>query len=121
MEHTIDPPIPEMFSTKVMYKITTSQYIRVTSQVVEDFGEPKRRFRNIFKRAHVFLRDNKNPSIYTLGLDEIYSHRSMSVIISILRKRNIIDESGFFTDAFHKAYYLKYQHMYRVRDVLIEI
>lgn len=104
-----------------MYKIETEQYIRVVSEVVKDFGEPKRRFRNVFKRAHRFFKEYKNPSIYMLGLEDVYNSRSMSVIASILRKRNLIDDDGFFTPAFHKAYYWKYQHMYCVRDVLLEM
>lgn len=121
MDNVNDPPVPDMYSTEVMYKITTEQYLRVAAQVVKDMGEPKRRFRAVFERAHAYLKDNKNPSIYGLLLEEVYSPRSMVTIASILRKRKIIDEDGFFTSKFHRAYYWKYQHMYRVRDVLIEL
>ena len=121
MHDSPDPPIPDMYSTKVMYHITTPQYLRVVTRVIKDFGEPKRRFKKIFERAHISLKDNKNPSIYALGLEDTYTPKSMAVITSILRKRNIIDEDGFFTSAFHTAYYWKYQHMYRVRNVLLEV
>lgn len=121
MDNTNDPPIPEMYSSKVMYKITTDQYLRVVAQVVKDMGEPKRRFRTVFERAHVYLKDNKNPSIYGLLLEEVYSPRSLITIASMLRKRGIIDVDGFFTSKFHTAYYWKYQHIYRVRNVLIEV
>jgi hypothetical protein len=121
MDNITDPPIPEMYSSTVMYKITTEQYLRVVTQVVKDTGESKRRFRTIFERAHVYLKDNKNPSIYGLLLEDVYAPRSMITIASILRKRGIIDEDGFFTRKFHTAYYWKYQHMYRVRDVLIGV
>ena len=121
MNNTHDPPAPEMYSTKVMYNITTEQYLRVTAQVIKDSGELKRRFRAVFERAHSYFKDNKNPSIYALGLEDIYTPRSMAVITSILRKRDIIDTDGFFTNTFHKAYYWKYQHMYSVRHVLIEL
>ena len=121
METPDDPPIPTMFSTREMYKITTEQYLRVTSQVVKDFGEPKRRFKTIFRLAHTFLVEHKNPSVYNMGLEKIYTPGSIVVLTSIMRTRNIIDEMGFLTNDFHVAYYRKYVHMYRVRDVLIEM
>lgn len=121
MDNVNDPPVPDMYSTEVMYKITTEQYLRVVAQVVKDSGEPTRRFRVVFERAHAYLKENKNPSIYGLLLEEVYSPRSIVTIASMLRKRGIIDKEGFFTSKFHRAYYWKYQHMYQVRDVLIEL
>ena len=121
METSDDPPIPAMYSTRTMYKITTEQYLRVTSQVVKDFGVPKRRFKTIFRLAHTSLVNHKNPSVYTMGLENIYTPGSIKVLTSILRTKNIIDEMGFLTNDFHVAYYRKYAHMYRVRDILIEL
>lgn len=120
MDNTSKPPIPPMYSSKVMYDITTPQYLRVVGKVVEDLGEPSRKFRAIFERAHEFFKRHQNPSVYTLELENVYSTRSMSSTMSLLRKIDIIDEDGFFTSIFHTAYYWKYQHIYEVRNILIE-
>lgn len=121
MEYRNDPHTTKTASMLDVYNVPDERYIRVTSQVVKEFGEPRRTFRDVFKKAHQFFKDGKTPSIYILDLDETYSPRSMVVITSVMRKRNLIDEDGFFTNSFHKAYYQKYQQMYQVRDVSFEI
>lgn len=121
MEYGNDSPPTKTASMLDVYNVPEERYIRVTSQVVKDFGEPKRTFRDVFKKAHQFFKDGKTPSIYILDLDKTYSPRSMVVITSVLRKHNIIDADGFFTNTFHRAYYQKYQQMYQVRDVSFEI
>ena len=112
---------PDMHTPDGMYHIPKDQYQRIIARVVKDLGEPKRTFREVFRRAHGHFMQHENPSVHSLNLKEVYSDRSLPVILSIMRKSNLIDQDGFFTVAFHTAYYSEYQRLCKVSGIITDL
>jgi len=107
-------------TVETMYQLPRRVYLHITSGVVEGFGEPRRRYREVFIRAYPVLKNGDNPNIKALGLDDIYTPGSAAVTTSRLHTLGVLDYYGFFTTEFHAAYYRECQRIYRLRTISVK-